>query len=808
MPIHDKSPRPQEFAAVDLGSNSFHMVIARVVDGAMQIIGRLKQRVHLADGLGPDNMLSEEAMTRGLNCLSLFAERLQGFSPASVCIVGTHTLRQALNATDFLKRAEKVIPYPIEIISQRIFWQIVFPATLFLILFQFAAFVGLLASRENLVGVMPFNLGTLINYQALLVGNLIGVPLCYFIIRVVRNPFYLRSYYSQLKQQVDAKVTKKEFALWLLALGALLLLLCMPLNEKSTIFSTNYTLSLLLPLMMWGAMRYGYKLISLLWAVVLMISIHSYQNYIPIYPGYTTQLTITSSSYLVFSFIVNYMAVLATRQRAVVRRIQRLAYVDPVVHLPNVRALNRALRDAPWSALCYLRIPGMEMLVKNYGIMLRIQYKQKLSHWLSPLLEPGEDVYQLSGNDLALRLNTESHQERITALDSHLKQFRFFWDGMPMQPQIGVSYCYVRSPVNHIYLLLGELNTVAELSIVTNAPENMQRRGAMYLQRELKDKVAMMNRLQQALEHNHFFLMAQPITGMRGDVYHEILLRMKGENDELISPDSFLPVAHEFGLSSSIDMWVIEHTLQFMAENRVKMPAHRFAINLSPTSVCQARFPVEVSQLLAKYQIEAWQLIFEVTASSLANQYHIDSEQARRVLDTTMQMYEQWREQQPKLAHPQLEALLRWAAMLHEVGLNINHSGLHRHSAYILQNSDLPGFNQEQQLMMATLVRYHRKAIKLDDLPRFTLFKKKQFLPLIQLLRLGVLLNNQRQATTTPPTLTLITDDSHWTLRFPHDWFSQNALVLLDLEKEQEYWEGVAGWRLKIEEESTPEIAA
>ena len=119
--------------------------------------------------------------------------------------------------------------------------------------------------------------------------------------------------------------------------------------------------------MMWGAMRYGYKLISLLWAVVLMISIHSYQNYIPIYPGYTTQLAITSSVIwysLLLSIIWLYWQ---TRQRAVVRRIQRLAYVDPVVHLPNVRALNRALRDAPWSALCYLRIPGMEMLVKNYA---------------------------------------------------------------------------------------------------------------------------------------------------------------------------------------------------------------------------------------------------------------------------------------------------------------------------------------------------------------------------------------------------------------------------------------------------------
>ncbi len=188
---------------------------------------------------------------------------------------------------------------------------------------------------------------------------------------------------------------------------------------------------------------------------------------------------------------------------------------------------------------------------------------------------------------------------------------------------------------------------------------------------------------------------------------------------------------------------------------------------------------------------------------SLANQYNIDREQAKRVLETTVQMYAQWKEQNPKLAHPQLAALLKWAAMLHEVGLNINHSGMHRHSAYILQNSDLPGFNQEQQPLMATLVRYHRKAIKLDDLPRFTLFKKKQFLPLIQLLRLGVLLNNQRQATTTPPTLNLKTDDHHWTLSFPAGYLAQNNLVQLDFEREQAYWNDVVGWKLLIDEEGS-----
>ncbi|PLR29017.1 exopolyphosphatase, partial [Chimaeribacter coloradensis] len=108
-------------------------------------------------------------------------------------------------------------------------------------------------------------------------------------------------------------------------------------------------------------------------------------------------------------------------------------------------------------------------------------------------------------------------------------------------------------------------------------------------------------------------------------------------------------------------------------------------------------------------------------------------------------LYNQWQAQNPKLVHPQLEALLKWAALLHEVGLSINHTGMHRHSAYILQNTNLPGFNQEQQILLAAMVRLHRKAIKLEELPRLNLFRKKEYLPMIQLLRLGALLNNQRQ---------------------------------------------------------------
>lgn len=102
----------------------------------------------------------------------------------------------------------------------------------------------------------------------------------------------------------------------------------------------------------------------------------------------------------------------------------------------------------------------------------------------------------------------------------------------------------------------------------------------------------------------------------------------------MITPDVFLPVAHEFGLTSNIDLWVIENTLRFMTENRARMPARRYAINLSSPSICRAKFPLEVSQLLSKYQIEAWQLIFEVTESYAL----MNAEQAQITLQHLQQL--------------------------------------------------------------------------------------------------------------------------------------------------------------------------
>lgn len=104
-------------AAVDLGSNSFHMVIARVVDGALQLLHREKAKVQLAQGLNDDQVLSEEAIERGLTALAQFADTLQPFAPQSVRVIATYTLRRARNSATFLRRAKNVFPFPIEVIS-------------------------------------------------------------------------------------------------------------------------------------------------------------------------------------------------------------------------------------------------------------------------------------------------------------------------------------------------------------------------------------------------------------------------------------------------------------------------------------------------------------------------------------------------------------------------------------------------------------------------------------------------------------------------------------------------------------------
>ena len=106
-------------AAVDLGSNSFRLQVARIVDDQIYPLDSLKETVRLASGLNADNQLNAEAQARALACLKRFNERLRSLPPEAVRAVGTNTFRVAKNADAFLAAAEAALGFPIDIIAGR-----------------------------------------------------------------------------------------------------------------------------------------------------------------------------------------------------------------------------------------------------------------------------------------------------------------------------------------------------------------------------------------------------------------------------------------------------------------------------------------------------------------------------------------------------------------------------------------------------------------------------------------------------------------------------------------------------------------
>jgi len=175
----------------------------------------------------------------------------------------------------------------------------------------------------------------------------------------------------------------------------------------------------------------------------------------------------------------------------------------------------------------------------------------------------------------------------------------------------------------------------------------------------------------------------------------------------------------------------------------------------------------------------------ERTVSSMEKRYHVDTAQAARVEATALeflgQVAESW-----ELDDPHAELALKWAARLHEIGLDVAHSGYHRHGAYLLENADMPGFAREEQLLLARLVGAHRRKLVLAGVEDLIPPWDRLAIHLMLLLRLAVLLHRGRSATALPP-IELTARGRTLELRFPARWLKDHALSVEDLQQEIEY---------------------
>lgn len=185
--------------------------------------------------------------------------------------------------------------------------------------------------------------------------------------------------------------------------------------------------------------------------------------------------------------------------------------------------------------------------------------------------------------------------------------------------------------------------------------------------------------------------------------------------------------------------------------------------------------------------------IRERTAQALGTHYRLDRKQAARVEQSVLTLFDALQVPWQLPVEP-YRAILGWAARLHEIGLAINYSGIHRHSAYILQHTDLPGFNQDDQALLAALVRFQRKGLKLSELPALPNHDEQTVLRCIRILRLAVAAHHRRQDNLLPEWKVAAQDDQ-LVVTLPLDWCEENKLLMQNLEKEHRYCQE-QGWPL------------
>jgi len=185
----------------------------------------------------------------------------------------------------------------------------------------------------------------------------------------------------------------------------------------------------------------------------------------------------------------------------------------------------------------------------------------------------------------------------------------------------------------------------------------------------------------------------------------------------------------------------------------------------------------------------------ERSVRAMQQRYHVDLAQGERVEATARSFLAQVRASW-QLDDPLADLALKWAARLHEMGLDVSHNGYHRHGAYLLENADMPGFPREEQRLLARMVGAHRRKLALEGIEELVPPWDQDAFYLIVLLRLAVLLHRGRSAAALPP-ITLNATAHTLEMQFPKDWLTEHPLTSADLQQEMEYLRA-EGLRLKV----------
>lgn len=186
----------------------------------------------------------------------------------------------------------------------------------------------------------------------------------------------------------------------------------------------------------------------------------------------------------------------------------------------------------------------------------------------------------------------------------------------------------------------------------------------------------------------------------------------------------------------------------------------------------------------------------DATVEAAMTRWSVDVDQAHRITNTVERLYHltsrQW-----SIDVEHIKPLLKWASMLHEIGLQVSHNNYHKHGAYILTNADMQGFSQQEQALLAALVLSHRSKFRVNSFKQLMKPFIKAGKLMCILLRIAVLLHRGRTDQLIPE-IDITVNKKDINLSFPEGWLDEHSMTLADLIKEINHLDR-AGYKLSFE---------
>ncbi|ASP37828.1 hypothetical protein CHH28_03680 [Bacterioplanes sanyensis] len=426
---------------------------------------------------------------------------------------------------------------------------------------------------------------------------------------------------ATLKQQLVEDFEPLAMRVWL----ALLVLLTSATLAFDLLQSAAYASIALLvyfPLLFWFFLRATVSssvcMIALLMIGLIVCVLYGWAGLNPI--NTVQDLLDTIALAIVVTLAAQLVNVMAQERNRLLKHFRRQAVTDSLTGLGNDRALRhqleRLLKKKRHGYLAYLRMMDFGSLTDLFGLEAMHKLERELSAGLNQQLPDGSQYFRLSEGDLAALLIAVPQQAdelyvQLRQLHQRLEQQAFSVGGQPVRLRLALGLVRIDGQLAN-----ASLYQQAAAQVAYQASQQPRRWYQLDNTTELielqHNNARVFHQLRQALREDRFLLYAQPIQALqpqRPGRYFEVLLRMADEQNNIVSPGVFLPVAEQTGLMVDIDRWVISHTLQQLQPQEVAC----CSINLSGASVSTPDTLSFIRLRIEQSLLAATQLRFEIT---------------------------------------------------------------------------------------------------------------------------------------------------------------------------------------------------